>query len=276
MKSRATNIAARYFFKNCTVSITLQGEMRISRNLTSGPGDRVLDRNFTPACIPSEFIGENSDFYRFLDATSSSTASLLKKLAAIGYMLCNRLPRGGDRYKAFLCVNEHEGACGNGKTLFSHAVAQFCDTVWTDGKNIGSPFFLSDVSDITQLLVVDDLPARPKLQRFYELCTADWLINRKCLSPLTIAKETVPYMLLSSETHTGALRRDGSFRRRFCILEFSSFFDIENRVDKYLGRNMFLDWDSDQWHRFDNLMFYCIREYLFAYTRGLDVFSYYE
>ena len=84
MNSEDPTLAARFFFRNCAVSLHLPGEMRISRTLIPGPNDVVLDREFTPAGSPSEFIGDQSDFYRFLDATSSTNGSLVKKLAAIG------------------------------------------------------------------------------------------------------------------------------------------------------------------------------------------------
>lgn len=41
------------------------------------------------------------------------------------------------------------------------------------------------------------------------------------------------------------------------------------------GHVMFRDWDSTQWHMFDNLMFYCVREYVRSYSRGEDIFNLY-
>lgn len=129
MKAEDPTLAARFFFNNCAVSLHLPGELKISRTLKPEPGDVVLDRDFIPAGWPSEFIGAQSDFYKFLDVTSLSNASLLKKLTAIGYMLCNKLPRGGRRHRAFLCVNEDTGAYANGKTLFAKSIAQLCNPV---------------------------------------------------------------------------------------------------------------------------------------------------
>lgn len=80
--SEDNTLAARFFFRNCAVSLHLPGEMRISRTLKPGPDDVVIDRDFTPAGTPTEFIGSQSDFYRFLDATSTTNTSLIKKLAA--------------------------------------------------------------------------------------------------------------------------------------------------------------------------------------------------
>ena len=111
MDTNNETLAARFFFKNCAVSIFTSGDLAISRTIQPRPGDVIFDRNFIPADSPSEFINAQCDFYRFLDATSTTNDSILKKLSAIGYMLCNKLPRGNWDYRAFICVNEEDGAC---------------------------------------------------------------------------------------------------------------------------------------------------------------------
>lgn len=275
MSTSDQTLAARFFFRNCAVSLHLPGEMRISRTLTPGHDDVVLDRDFTPADSPSDFINSQSDFYRFLDVTSTTNASIIKKLTAIGYMLCNKLPRNGMRCRAFLCVNEESGSCANGKSLFAQAMAQLCNTVFLPGRDCGHTFWLSSVTEKTNLVVVDDAPKKRSAQPFFHLCTQDWIIDCKCQKPLIINREKAPYLLLTADTSVDKIRNDGSFRRRFGVLEFSSFFGLENRVDEYLGRIMFRDWDVAQWHMFDNLMFYCVLEYLRNYANGKDVFYFY-
>lgn len=269
-------LAARFFFRNCAVSLHLPGEMRISRTLTPGPDDVVLDRDFTPAGTPTEFIGSQSDFYRFLDATSSTNASIVKKLSAIGYMLCNKLPRGGRRCWAFICVNEDEAACANGKSLFAKAVAQLCNTATVFGPDLRDSFALSVVSEKTNFLIVEDCPSHGQsIQRLFNLCTSDWIIDRKCREQLSIAIDNAPYILVTIGEPFNKLRQDGSFRRRFVPLEFSSFFSTDNTIISFLGHVMFQDWDKSQWLMFDNLMFYCVLGYLRSYSRGEDVFSFY-
>lgn len=275
MNTVDNTLAARFFFRNCSVSIHLPGEMRISRSLTSAPDDVILYRDFTPADFPSEFLGAQSDFYRFLDMTSTTFTSIIKKLHAIGYMLCNKLPRNGRRCHAFLCVNEQSGSYANGKSLFAHALAQLCNTVIIPGHDCNSKFCLSSVTEKTNLVLVDDILQNRSVQRFFHLCTQDWVICRKCQEPFILNREKVPYLLLTADTSVGKLRIDGSFRRRFGVLDFSPFFGPENPIDKYFGRIMFKEWDVAQWHMFDNLMFYCILEYLRSYDRGEDVFSSY-
>lgn len=275
MNTADPTLAARFFFRNCAVSLHLPGEMRISRTLTPGPNDVVLDRDFTPAGSPSEFIGGQSDFYRFLDASSSTNGSLIKKLTAIGYMLCNKLPRGGRRCRAFICVNEDKGACCNGKSLFAIAVSKLCNEVFYSGRDIKGFWCLSQVNERTNLLHLDDFPAESNLSRLFNLCTSDWIILRKAKPQVTIPTSKAPYLLLTSDVAASELRKDGSFRRRFVVLDLASFFSPENTIRDYIGHDLFLDWNNAQWHMFDNFMFYCVLEYLHLYSRDKDVFDFY-
>lgn len=268
-------LAARFFFRNCAVSLHLPGEMRISRTLTPGPEDVVLDRDFTPAGTPSEYIGSQSDFYRFLDATSSTNASIIKKLTAIGYMLCNKLPRGGRRCRAFICVNEEKGACANGKTLFARAIAQFCKASFATEYNARSPFWLNVVDENTNLLVLDGMPFYFDYTHIFNLCTDAWIVSRKAQEALVIPREVVPYLLITTSASVNMIRKDASFRRRFSVLDFSSTFGPEFPIAHNIGL-MFDQWDNEQWHMFDNFMFYCVLGYLRSYSRGEDVFSFYE
>lgn len=276
MKKEDPTLAARFFFNNCAVSLHLPGEIKISRTLKPEPGDVVLDRDFMPAGSHSEFIGDKSDFYKFLDGTSPSNSGLIKKLTAIGYMLCNKLPRGGSRCRSFLCVNEDSEAYANGKTLFAKAIAQLCNPVAVDACCSLGAFDLSVVKENTNLLIIDDVPYCYDFSKVFNLCTGDWYIERKGQPTLIIPQKKAPYLIITSNASSAMLRRDGSFRRRFAVLEFASMFGPEVPIDKYIGRLMFHDWDCAQWHMFDNFMFYCVLEYLRSYDRGEDVFSFYE
>ena len=275
MSAEKYTLAARYFFKNCAVSIYSPGKIWIDYDLSPKPDDIVLNRSFYPAQYPNSFIGDQSDFYRFLDASSMSNASMIKKLSAIGYMLCNKLPRGGGRCRAFICVNDDDTVCF-GKSLFAEAVSLYCDTVEMGGLSVNEDFFLSEVNEDTQLLIVDDIPADENFYRYLGLCTHDWHICRKCQEPIVIPISKAPYLLITANRRASSIGPTGSFRRRFVILEFSPFFGPENPIDKYIGRRMFDEWGQEQWHMFDNLMFYCVLEYLSSLSRGEDIFSIYR
>lgn len=269
-------LAARFFFKNCAVSITIDGEMHISRSLIPEKNDIVLERDFTPAGSILEFIGSQSEFYEFLQQSSSSNASMIKKSAAIGYILCNKLLRDSQRRYGFICVNEEKGSYCNGKSLFAHAVANLCNTAWTNHFIKGDEFALDSVTLSTQLFVVDGFSSKQSVQPFFNLITGCWKVNRKGEPTMVITGLSAPHVLIVSDSSVQELRRDGSFRRRFAVLDFSSYWNADHTPFDQFGHIMFDDWEQEQWHMFDNYMFYCIQEYLSCYRKGADIFRYYE
>lgn len=253
--------------------------MRISRTMPPAPGDIVLDRDFSPAGSPMEFIGEQSDFYRFLSASSLSNATLIKKMSAIGFLLRNKAPRNL-MLRAFICVNDADDDADDtecyGKSLFADAISQYCTTVIIDGRALyNDDFALSSVRKDTQLLHVEGLP-RPDVAPLLNLCSADWTINRKGRDPLHISLEDAPYIILTSNRPASFLMRYRAFRSRVVPLEFSPFFGPENPIHEYLGRYMFIGWDKEQWHMFDNLMLYCVLEYTASVAKGEDIFFLYK
>lgn len=268
-------LAARFFFYNCAVSIHLPGELRISRTLKPFPNDVVLNRNFYPENDPSVFIGGHNDFYRFLDLSTPSNSDLLRKLSAIGYLLCNKLPRTGFRYRGFVCVNNEESTCANGKSLFARAIAELNNPAFLDGRidrNTGL-FALRGVDEHTTVAILDDIHIRQAtLNRLYCICPGDWRINRKGFPELVIERELAPYLLITTNTPAHRFLIHGSAIRRFVPLAFSSFFGVENPIHKYFGHSFFSDWTEAQWHLFDNFMFYCVLEYLRTFSSGIDIF----
>ncbi len=278
MNTADPTLAARFFFRNCAVSLHLPGEMRISRSLKPSPDDIRLNRDFTPIESPSEFIGPQSDFYTFINESSESNASLIKKLCTIGYILCNKLDRNPAKHRSygFICVNEEKGAYCNGKSLFAKALGLFCVCERLSRKNLRNSFGLSGVTGATQIVVIDGFDGNTSIRPFYTLCTSPWLIQRKTQPVLLIESAKSPHLILTSSASVAELPSDGSFRRRFVSLEFSSYWNESNRIEKYFGHAFFDEWSKEQWHMFDNFMFYCVLEYLRDYSNGNDVFSFYK
>lgn len=237
----------------------------------------VLNRNFYPENDPSVFIGSHNDFYRFLDLSTPSNSDLLRKLSAIGYLLCNKLPRTGFRCRGFVCVNDEENSCANGKSLFARAIAECCHSAIIGGEYFHPlNFFIFDrkVTEATSFVVIDGISVnRTTIRRLFQFCTDDWLINRKGLEPLVLGHEMAPYFLFTTNTPAHRFLRDCSAIRRFVPLGFSSFFGVDNPVHTYFGHSFFSEWDEEQWHLFDNFMFYCVLEYLRSFSSGIDIFQ---
>lgn len=276
MVQQDKTLAARFFFKNCAVSIHLPGELRLSRTLTPSPDDVVLNRNFCPENDPSVFLGGNNDFFHFLVASSSSDSVFRQKRSAIGYLLCNKLPRTGFRCRGFVCVNDEENSCANGKSLFARAIAELNNTAFLNGRinrNTGL-FDLRGVDERTMVAVLDGIHiSQANLDRLYSICPGDWRICRKGFPDLVIERENAPYLLITTNTPVHRFLIHGSAIRRFVPLGFSSSFGVENPVHTYFGHGFFSEWDEEQWHLFDNFMFYCVLEYLRSFSSGIDIFQ---
>ncbi len=45
-------------------------------------------------------------------------------------------------------------------------------------------------------------------------------------------------------------------------LEFAPYFGVDRTPEDEFGKKLFEDWDADEWNRFYNLMFECVRDYL--------------
>lgn len=278
MDKKDQTVAARYFYRNCAVTVYLSGELEVSTDLQLEPGDRQLNREFTLMDDESAYINPRNEFCTFLNASSGTNASMIKKLSAIGYLLCNKLPRNvlKNRQYGFICVNEKIGACCNGKTLFTQAIAQFlsCDRMLRFWAR--NPFALSSVNEATQAFIVYELTAKEKLTPFYELVTCPWVINRKGLPTEVIPQEKAPHLILISQAAASELPKTGSFKRRFVPLEFSSFWNIKHTPYDRFGHALLVGWDAEQWNLFDNFMFYCVREYLSTYRNNSDIFRLYS
>ena len=64
---------------------------------------------------------------------------------------------------------------------------------------------------------------------------------------------TTNYTLPSSGNHA---------KRRQKVLEFAPYFGLDKTPEDEFGHKLFDDWDKDEWNRFYNMMFECVRDYL--------------
>lgn len=267
MNTEAHTLAARFIFNNCTVSIIDSGEVLVgTRPASPDTGEVLIDRDFKYEQDPSEYCSKKSDFFRFLQLTSSAWSPASLKIHAIGCMLCNKLPRRRGRRFGCLFFNGEPGATRNGKSLFATAISQFCTTVKDSPQMQGRySFYNSCVTERTTLLFVDDLPSYESILNLYTLTMGDWQIARKCEDLLTIKHENAPYVIAA----TNLCWRDfGEEPTTFIPVGFSSFFGPDRRPVDYFGHSLFYDWDAEQWHLFDNFMIYCVTEYLKALDGG--------
>jgi hypothetical protein len=85
-------------------------------------------------------------------------------------------------------------------------------------------------------------------------------IEKKNKDELYIAYADSPKIMLTTNY---TISDDGNHaKRRQKVIEFSNYFSPDRTpLDEY-GHLLFEDWDKDEWNRFYNFMFYCVRLYL--------------
>lgn len=252
-------LAARFFFRNCSVSIYLSGGIAISFDLTPEPEDVVIDRDLMP--MSADRILEDNQFADFLCEVSQTNDDLIKKINAIGCMLCNKLPRDSRRNKAFICVNAKEGDCANGKSLFARGVSELCNSAWQPPSCMRRRVQLSNVTERTNLLVVDGVDCGFNFRRLFNLCTDSWWIESKAAPTVVIPREKAPYLLITSQGSVSTMPSDLSFKYLFEILEFSLERSQGPAIINRVGI-MFDLWTAREWSQFYNFMFWCVVTHL--------------
>lgn len=263
-----TKLAARYHFGNCMIAFYTSGKTQIQNPVAPPTNKTILrDRFYIP------IVEKVCEFESFLRLTSDTLEDFDKKCLAIGYMLCNELPKGDLRNEAFLCVNKKQDTFITGKFLFAKAVSLFHRTKLLP-LAYTSPFVLADVTQDTTLVVADDIGCQRHLSLVFEKCHGDWIIKRPCQPREIIGRARAPYLLAATNIPSHKIRDDRAFLRRFVKLWFVSPMPGEPLWTRQIfGHNLFLDWDEDEWMRFYSFMFGCINTYLAIFRAGRTINS---
>lgn len=134
--------------------------------------------------------------------------------------------------------------------------------VRVDGKNfkVDKNFAFQRVGLDTKLVAIEDTRKNVDFEGFYSIITEGFVIERKNKDEFRIPYEDSPKVLFSTNYTISQNGNHG--KRRQKIFEFTSYFGPKRTPDKVFGHRLFEDWDNDEWNRFYNLMFVCVREYL--------------
>lgn len=151
---------------------------------------------------------------------------------------------------------------GTGKSLFGKALAKFRKTSIIPGKEFKEdyPFKYEMVTIDSKILFYNDVRRNFDFESIFELLTDDFTFNRRNIGFLTIPFEDSPKIYIASN-HT--LKGQGkSFKRRQQVIEFSDFFNEDNKPNDYFGHTFFTHWDQEQWNLFYNFLIWCIQCFL--------------
>ena len=216
---------------------------------------QIIPRDYVPM---DDFKNEYATFIKNI-----SNGEPLAIECVIGYLLSTYKNKMNN--KAIILNDEvisenPEG--GTGKGLFVQGLRQIRKVSILDGKTFDDKksFPYQTVSPETQVLVFDDVKKNFDFESKFSLVTEGMTLERKNKDAIKLKVEDSPKMVISTNY---AIKGEGNShdRRRFEI-EFAQYYGKTLTPYDEFDRQLFDDWDDDDFQRFDNYMVYCLQSYL--------------
>ena len=255
-----TKKEAYLYFTNCALRITSSGREVIDYLDLGGYiwKDQVINRPFVDSdvldCDYRTFIGNicNNDKNRV--NTVESTIGFLMH----GYKNFSKSPA--------VILNDEvisdnpEG--GTGKGLFMNALSQMKKLVIIDGKHFNpeKSFPYQLVSADTQILCFDDIKKHFDFEKLFSLITEGLTLEKKNKDAIKIPFEKSPKIAIT--TNYAVKGAGNSFDRRKWEIELHQHYNGSHTPLDEFGKHFFVEWDTDEWVKFDNYMIQCLSKYL--------------
>ncbi|MBO9592760.1 MAG: bifunctional DNA primase/polymerase [Niabella sp.] len=205
------------------------------------------------------------EFARFVErVTGDDENRLLQAISLIGYIL-HKYKDPARPYAVILgeeTEDESKGG-GTGKGIFTKAFEHMMPVVTIDGKTF-SPnkknFAYQRIKLNTRAVILQDVIQNFDFQALYNLITEGATIEKKNQDELFIPYKDSPKLIVT--TNYAVNDSSNHSKRRLKTIEFAGYFSPEKTPQDEFGHLLFDDWDNDEWNRFYNFMFFCIRYYL--------------
>lgn len=217
--------------------------------------NQIIKRDF----VKSETT--KNDYKKFIFNISNKEP--LATETAIGYLISNYKNK---RNNKCIILNDEvisdnpEG--GTGKGLFVQGIRQIRKVAILDGKTFDDKksFPYQTLTQDTQVLVFDDVKKNFDFEQKFSLVTEGITLERKNKDAIKLSVEESPKMLISTNY---AIKGEGnSHNRRRFELEVAQYYgDALTPFDEF-GRELFDEWNEDDFINFDNYMIYCLQAYL--------------
>jgi hypothetical protein len=258
-----TKDAAYFPFKNGVVEVKQDGIRLRSYGEMEAViwKSQVIDHHIV---LESDLDMDKVEYWRFLKFISGGEDErLVYACGLMGYLL-HKYKDPARPFSVILAEEtEHEAkGGGTGKGIFVKALSFLNNTVRVDGKNfkIDKNFAFQRVDLDTRILAIEDTRKNVDFEGFYAIITEGITVEKKNKDELFIPYKDSPkvmfttnYTLPSSGNHA---------KRRQKVLEFAPYFGLDKTPEDEFGHKLFDDWDKDEWNRFYNMMFECVRDYL--------------
>jgi len=222
---------------------------------------QIIDRDVK---INPDFDVQSAVFFKFLMKISGDDLQRVQyAMTLIGYILHSYK----DPSKPFAPIlaeetdDESKGG-GTGKGLFFQAIGKLIPVVRIDGKNFkpDKTFAFQRVTLGTKLVIIEDCPKNVDFEKYYPTITEGITIEKKNQDELFLNFAESPKIAFTTN-YTISNNSEHS-KRRQRVLEFAPYFNSKNTPLDYFGHKFFDDWDNDEWSKFYNFMFFCVKEYM--------------
>ena len=217
--------------------------------------EQILPRNFT------DHEDNSNDYKTFLFNISNETPAPLESV--LGYLISTYKNKSNN--KAIILNDEvisDVSNGGTGKGLFMQGLAKMRKQTLLDGKSFDDKktFKFQTVNRDTQVLFFDDVQKNFNLENKYSIITEGLEIERKNKDAIRLSVEESPKIVISTNY---VIQGDGnSHHRRVHEVEISSYYGKHLTPEDEFNRQLFEDWNSNDFERFDNYMIYCLQKYL--------------
>jgi len=216
---------------------------------------QIIDREWIP------LKSFDNDYKTFVSNISRGKPEAMETV--LGYMLSTYKNRSNN--KAIILNDEvisdnPEG--GTGKGLFVQGLTHIRKTSILDGKKYDgkSQFANQTISLDTKILVFDDVKKNWDFESQFSLVTEGITLERKNKDAIKLNIHDSPKIMLS--TNYAIKGAGNSHDRRRHEIEIAQYYGVDKTPEDEFKKELFDEWDTEEFNRFDNYMMYCLQLYL--------------
>jgi len=194
------------------------------------------------------------------DKIQDTIDNVVPKLIAMGYLTTDYINYAN--MKAIICMDNTETEVGkskggSGKSIFGNQFTHWKTVYRIDGKkkDLENDSFLYDGMDhTTDLIFFDDCRVNLDFETFFSQITAGITVNSKGQRRFNLS----PRKMIFNTNHS-LWGRDDSTRRRQYVLTFSDYYNINRTPYTEFGKQMFFEWEYDDYNLYFNIMAHAIQ-----------------